>query len=101
MATEDSSGSKALARVDDAVRSLKQVAQRAANLDEAATRLAAYGNEQNAAFEEVRAAMDSVAAGVEETSSVIQGMARAQAALSDTAKDVLLGLDGTSSGLTE
>src|SRR3954466_16046889 len=77
-----------LARTEQAAMVLRQAAGRAANLDETATRLVAYGNEQAAAIEEVRASMDSVAAGVEETSKVVHSMARAQQTLSETTKEV-------------
>src|SRR4051794_366406 len=102
MANSDGSAEKTqLARTEQAAIVLRQAAGRAANLDETATRLVAYGNEQAAALEQVRASMDSVAAGVEETSKVVHSMARAQQALSDTAKDVLGGLEGTTTGIQE
>src|SRR5688572_14819983 len=102
METETSTGSEAVsARVRELSHSLRETASRGKVIEEATERLEAAGAEQAAATEQIRSSMESVATSIEETGSVAQSLARAQAGVSDLVKDVLLGLEGTTTGLNE
>src|SRR5689334_4062399 len=73
-----------------AVRGLRETAAEAQAIEDAATRLAASGNEQAAAGEQVRASMEAMAVGIEQAATAAQSLARAQAHVAETAKEIQL-----------
>src|SRR6188508_995461 len=81
----------ALAGASGATRGLRETATQARAIEDAATRLAASGNEQAAANEQIRASLEALAAGVEQAATSSLSLARAQANVAETAKEVQIG----------
>src|SRR4051812_46022370 len=91
----------ALGRAEQMARSLRQSGTIAQSVEDAAQRLAAGGNEQAAAAEQMRSAVESVATGVEQTAQVVQSMTRSQAQVAELTRDVSRGFESTNAALQE
>ena len=89
----------ALSSANGAARVLRDAALQAASIEEAATRLGAGGNEQAAAGEQIRASLEGLAAGVEETGISVHGMASSQAHVAATARELQQAQETVSAGL--
>src|SRR6185369_10810567 len=92
---------QALAQATTTQGMLRDNAAQVVSIEEAANRIAEMGNEQAAGGEQIRASIEAMAARIEETAIAVQELARSQAHVSETTRDMQQGQESTSAALRE
>jgi methyl-accepting chemotaxis protein len=90
-----------LRQVDAVAHSLRQTAERAQQIEQAASRLAGTGTEHASGVDQARAAVESILTSIEQTATATEQLTRSQVGVASGTRDLMGTLETNATALQE
>jgi len=94
-------GSKFSTSAETVARSLRQTVDKAEMIEQAASRLAAGGNDHAAGADQTRTSLESILTSIEQTAAAAEQLTRSQSSVATSAKEPLTGFESNASAPQE